>query len=54
MSKSLLPLQNVRGPEQLVIKKEALVKLLRWHFGYSDFRGHQLEAIQAVLSGPCC
>lgn len=40
------------GPEKQVIKKEALVKLLRWHFGYSDFRGKQLEAIQAVLSGP--
>ncbi|GFP99008.1 ATP-dependent DNA helicase q-like 3 [Phtheirospermum japonicum] len=54
MSKSVLPLQNVCGAEKQVIKKEALVKLLRWHFGYSDFRGKQLEAIQAVLSGRDC
>ncbi|KAK6151928.1 hypothetical protein DH2020_014563 [Rehmannia glutinosa] len=51
MSKSPLPLQSVSGAEKQVIKKEALVKILRWHFGYSDFRGKQLEAIQAVLSG---
>ncbi|KAL6496543.1 hypothetical protein OROGR_029801 [Orobanche gracilis] len=54
MSKSPLPLQNMLGAEKPVIKKEALVKLLRWHFGYSDFRGKQLEAIQAVLSGRDC
>ncbi|KAL3625381.1 hypothetical protein CASFOL_030835 [Castilleja foliolosa] len=54
MSKSKLPLQNVCGAEKQVIKKEGLVKLLRWHFGYSDFRGKQLEAIQAVLSGRDC
>ncbi|XP_041999047.1 ATP-dependent DNA helicase Q-like 3 isoform X1 [Salvia splendens] len=54
MSKSALPLQCVRGSEKQVIKKEALVKLLRWHFGHSDFRGNQLEAIQAVLSGRDC
>ncbi|KAL6560985.1 hypothetical protein OROHE_006162 [Orobanche hederae] len=52
--KSPLPLQNMLGAEKPVIKKEALVKLLRWHFGYSDFRGKQLEAIQAVLSGRDC
>ncbi|RYQ86048.1 hypothetical protein Ahy_B10g105708 [Arachis hypogaea] len=33
--------------------KEALVKLSRWHFGYSSFKGKQLHAIQAVLSGNC-
>ncbi|GER36184.1 ATP-dependent DNA helicase Q1 [Striga asiatica] len=54
MSKSPLPLQNVPGAEKHVIKKEALVKLLRWHFGYPDFRGKQLEAIEAVLSGRDC
>ncbi|KAL2229053.1 UNVERIFIED_CONTAM: ATP-dependent DNA helicase Q-like 3 [Sesamum indicum] len=54
MSKSPLPLQNVCGSEKQVIKKEALVKILRWHFGHSDFRGKQLEAIQAVLSGRDC
>ncbi|KAL6585847.1 hypothetical protein OROMI_002491 [Orobanche minor] len=54
MSKSPLPLQNMLGAEKPVTKKEALVKLLRWHFGYSDFREKQLEAIQAVLSGRDC
>ncbi|XP_020549636.1 ATP-dependent DNA helicase Q-like 3 isoform X1 [Sesamum indicum] len=54
MSKSPLPLQNVCGSGKQVIKKEALVKILRWHFGHSDFRGKQLEAIQAVLSGRDC
>ncbi|KAE9464593.1 hypothetical protein C3L33_03508, partial [Rhododendron williamsianum] len=34
--------------------KEALVKILRWHFGHSEFRGKQLEAIEAVLSGRDC
>lgn len=51
MKKSPLPLQNICGNEKKIIGKEALVKLLRWHFGFSDFRGKQLEAIQAVLSG---
>lgn len=52
MKKSQLPLQNMCGPEKRKIGKEALVKLLRWHFGHSEFRGKQLEAIEAVLSGP--
>lgn len=52
MKKSPLPLQNICGPEKREIGKEALVKLLRWNFGYSEFRGKQLEAIEAVLSGP--
>ncbi|KAG8662853.1 hypothetical protein MANES_01G152300v8 [Manihot esculenta] len=54
MKKSPLPLQNICGNEKKIIGKEALVKLLRWHFGFSDFRGKQLEAIQAVLSGRDC
>lgn len=51
MKKSPLPMQNICGPEKQKIGKEALVKLLRWHFGHSEFRGKQLEAIEAVLSG---
>lgn len=51
MKKSPLPMQSVSGTEKQITGKEALVKLLRWHFGHSDFRGKQLEAIQAVLSG---
>lgn len=54
MKKSPLPLQNICGPEKKKMGKEALVKLLRWHFGHSDFRGKQLEAIEAVLSGRDC
>jgi bloom syndrome protein len=52
MKKSPLPLLHIRGSETQVHGKEALVKLLRWHFGHSEFRGNQLEAIEAVLSGP--
>lgn len=51
MKKSALPLQNICGAEKQRCGKGALVKLLRWHFGHSQFRGKQLEAIEAVLSG---
>ncbi|KDP43717.1 hypothetical protein JCGZ_22344 [Jatropha curcas] len=54
MKKSPLPVQNICSNEKKITGKEALVKLLRWHFGYSDFRAKQLEAIQAVLSGRDC
>uniref|UniRef100_A0A7N0UWE2 ATP-dependent DNA helicase n=2 Tax=Kalanchoe fedtschenkoi TaxID=63787 RepID=A0A7N0UWE2_KALFE len=37
-----------------VTGREALLKLLRWHFGYAEFRGKQLEAIQTVMSGRDC
>lgn len=52
MKKSPLPLQNICGSDKQISEKEALTKLLRWHFGHAEFRGKQLEAIQAVLSGP--
>ncbi|KAI4335195.1 hypothetical protein L6164_013865 [Bauhinia variegata] len=58
MQKSTLPLKNVKNANEnkkkLLHSKEALVKLLRWHFGYPEFRGKQLDAIQAVLSGRDC
>lgn len=34
--------------------RDALLKLLRWHFGYAEFRGKQLEAIETVMSGLKC
>lgn len=52
MKKSALPVQSASAMEKKKIGKEALVKILRWHFGHSEFRGKQLEAIEAVLSGP--
>ncbi|XP_024181896.1 ATP-dependent DNA helicase Q-like 3 isoform X2 [Rosa chinensis] len=55
MKKSPLPLQNASGASKnQKLGKEALVKLLRWHFGHPEFRGKQLEAIEAVLSGRDC
>ncbi|KAM1361509.1 hypothetical protein EV2_027391 [Malus domestica] len=55
MKKSPLPLQNASGSSKnRSLGKEALVKLLRWHFGHPEFRGKQLEAIEAVLSGRDC
>ncbi|KAL4329143.1 hypothetical protein HN51_036138 [Arachis hypogaea] len=56
--KAALPLRDAKSGNANKMKalcgKEALVKLLRWHFGYPDFRGKQLDAIQAVLSGRDC
>lgn len=51
--KSTLPLSdaNANRKKKEVRNKETLVKLLRWHFGYPDFRGMQLDAIQSVLAG---
>ncbi|KAK9275124.1 hypothetical protein L1049_022383 [Liquidambar formosana] len=54
MKKSLLPVQSVCSNEKQICGKEALVKLLRWHFGHAEFRGKQLDAIEAVLSGRDC
>uniref|UniRef100_A0A2N9I5F3 ATP-dependent DNA helicase n=1 Tax=Fagus sylvatica TaxID=28930 RepID=A0A2N9I5F3_FAGSY len=54
MKKSPLPVQSLRGSDKKVSGKEALVKLLRWHFGHAEFRGKQLDAIEAVLSGRDC
>lgn len=41
---------TVRSEKQLY-GEDGLVNLLRQHFGHSEFRGKQLEAIEAVLSG---
>ncbi|KAI3501371.1 hypothetical protein L1887_29237 [Cichorium endivia] len=50
MKKALLPVKTI-SKEKKLSGKEALTKLLRWHFGHPEYRGKQLEAIEAVLSG---
>lgn len=47
-------MQSICGTPKNICGKEPLVKILRWHFGHSEFRGKQLEAIEAVLSGRDC
>ncbi|KAI3842514.1 hypothetical protein MKX03_034380 [Papaver bracteatum] len=59
MRKFLLPMQNFEKLENSKEKnkswdKESLVKILKQHFGYSEFRGKQLPAIEAILSGRDC
>ncbi|OVA05231.1 DNA/RNA helicase [Macleaya cordata] len=54
MKKSPLRVQSLAKMENQFCGKEGLVKLLKQHFGYSEFRGKQLEAIEAILSGKDC
>ncbi|KAJ6824081.1 ATP-dependent DNA helicase Q-like 3 [Iris pallida] len=54
MKKALLPPRAASSSHKQMFKKEELEKLLEQHFGHSGFRGKQLEAIQAVLSGRDC
>ncbi|KAH9662478.1 ATP-dependent DNA helicase q-like 3 [Citrus sinensis] len=56
MKKSPLAMQSTSQTQRNkpLHEKEALVKLLRWHFGHAQFRDKQLDAIQAVLSGRDC
>ncbi|GKE66419.1 ATP-dependent DNA helicase Q-like 3 isoform X1 [Tanacetum coccineum] len=51
MKKALLP---VKTKDKKITDKQGLTKLLRWHFGHTQFRGKQPEAIQSVLSGRDC
>ncbi|KAI5058648.1 hypothetical protein GOP47_0026818 [Adiantum capillus-veneris] len=37
-----------------VLRRENLLKILQLNFGHAGFRGRQLEAIEAVLSGKDC
>ncbi|KAK1301890.1 ATP-dependent DNA helicase Q-like 3 [Acorus calamus] len=50
MKKALLPIQDMGAQEEESFGKAKLEKLLKQHFGYSEFRGKQLEAIEAVLA----
>ncbi|KAK1309028.1 ATP-dependent DNA helicase Q-like 3 [Acorus calamus] len=50
MKKAPLPMQDMGALEKESFGKEKLEKLLKQHFGYSEFRGKQLEAIEAVLA----
>ncbi|KAJ8500369.1 hypothetical protein OPV22_010921 [Ensete ventricosum] len=54
MKKSILPVKNEKGSVSEILAKEDLQKLLKHYFGYSEFRGEQLQVINAVLSGRDC
>lgn len=51
MEKSILPVVTSNRTEKQTFGKEYLENLLKQHFGHSEFRGKQLEAIEAVLNG---
>ena len=51
--KKALPLKGgSAGPRHRTKSPKELENVLKQYFGYSEFRGRQLEAIEAVLSGP--
>lgn len=54
MEKSILPVVTSNRTEKQTFGKEYLENLLKQHFGHSEFRGKQLEAIEAVLNGKDC
>ncbi|XP_078157669.1 DEAD/DEAH box RNA helicase family protein [Carex rostrata] len=54
MKKPLVPVKDASSHGKKGFEKEELEKLLEKYFGYSEFRGKQLEAIRAVLSGRDC
>eukprot|EP00249_Psilotum_nudum_P016915 c26051_g1_i1 orf=173-2368(-) len=62
MKKAVLPVQSASGGSSstptskidVSAQRERLLNLLKQHFGHANFRGRQLEAIEAVLSGHDC
>jgi bloom syndrome protein len=51
--KKALPLKGgSAGSRHGTKSPKDLENVLKQYFGYSEFRGRQLEAIDAVLSGP--
>lgn len=51
--KKALPLKGGSAGSRHGMKSpKELESVLKQYFGYSEFRGRQLEAIEAVLSGP--
>lgn len=55
--KKALPIKGaLAGSRHGTISPKELENVLKQYFGYSGFRGRQLEAIEAVLSGflPVC
>ncbi|KAF5179271.1 Atp-dependent dna helicase, partial [Thalictrum thalictroides] len=58
MKKFLIPIRkegdNSSSSKKQLCGKEDLAKILKHKFGYSEFRGKQFEAIEAVLSGKDC
>ncbi|XP_020521855.1 ATP-dependent DNA helicase Q-like 3 isoform X2 [Amborella trichopoda] len=54
MEKLPLPISRVVDLKKKFFKREELLDILRHHFGHSDFRGRQLDAIEAVLCGKDC
>ena len=51
--KKALPLKGgSSGSRHGAKSPKDLENVLKQYFGYSEFRGRQLEAIEAVLSGP--
>ena len=53
--KSVLQVQNSKNDSgrrhHVLDQRQKLLKTLQQNFGYAEFRGRQLEAIETVLSG---
>ncbi|KAL5716190.1 DNA helicase [Ranunculus cassubicifolius] len=54
MKKSLFLAKHNHDMQRNPAAKDELIEILKLNFGFSEFRGKQLDAIQAVLSGRDC